>query len=409
MKPTIPFLGISLLFLLSSPLHAGLFDDLKRQAEKAVRDTAKDIAGSVVPGGQQQEERQQDEPVATPASNPGGTSVHQPSTPAGQGRRQASLSESEMRGLQICLGRLGYYQGKPDGKYGPGTAAAIRYFQQASGMPADGRATRGILDDCGRVYRTPAQRASFQQDAAQRVPKKVATTRNKTSSKPRYTEYPVLGGKEDQFRYELFAVRFKPELYSSKRYNIQRAIQKLYSEEWRSAKDEFERRRKSKELEKRLYEDAAKVPLIYRFVVPADLGTYDFKNQRYQIWVRKQLPVVPDISISHFFLNMPPDEAERFKKDCVGNRGVCKLYMEWVVEVVGSLGPGGALPVADVKQLRVYRTSNNDAAPDALLSDLVLNVNLDEMPVDNYYVKNMGRKPARAKKKQEKNTMEIEF
>ncbi len=84
MKPTIPFLGVSLLFLLSSPLHAGFFDDLKKQAERAVQDTAKGVMDSVVPA-----KKQESKPRDSAQSN-----ARQQSDDAGQADPSARVTSS---------------------------------------------------------------------------------------------------------------------------------------------------------------------------------------------------------------------------------------------------------------------------------------------------------------------------
>ena len=55
------------------------------------------------------------------------------------------LSLGEVEEIQMRLGTLGFAAGKPDGRIGPLTRAAIRRFQQAKGLPADGFADRTLL------------------------------------------------------------------------------------------------------------------------------------------------------------------------------------------------------------------------------------------------------------------------
>jgi len=50
----------------------------------------------------------------------------------------SSLSAAAVRRLQLQLGRLGYFHGPVTGFYGPLTIAAVRRFQAASGLNADG-------------------------------------------------------------------------------------------------------------------------------------------------------------------------------------------------------------------------------------------------------------------------------
>ena len=48
--------------------------------------------------------------------------------------------------LQEHLLHLGYYTSAVDGQYGPGTAAAIRSYEDASALPVAGAATRALLE-----------------------------------------------------------------------------------------------------------------------------------------------------------------------------------------------------------------------------------------------------------------------
>ena len=44
----------------------------------------------------------------------------------------------EVKDLQTRLSALGYYSGKIDGEFGPGTKEAVTAFQKANGLEADG-------------------------------------------------------------------------------------------------------------------------------------------------------------------------------------------------------------------------------------------------------------------------------
>jgi len=56
-----------------------------------------------------------------------------PATPLKLGAHGAAVIA-----LQRALARLGYYSGRIDGQYGPGTADAVSRFQTASGLAPDG-------------------------------------------------------------------------------------------------------------------------------------------------------------------------------------------------------------------------------------------------------------------------------
>lgn len=60
-------------------------------------------------------------------------------------RELQPLSRSEVRTLQEALNARGLDTGTPDGVAGPATRAGVRRYQQSQGLPADGYATRELL------------------------------------------------------------------------------------------------------------------------------------------------------------------------------------------------------------------------------------------------------------------------
>jgi membrane-bound lytic murein transglycosylase B len=66
-------------------------------------------------------------------------------------RDPAPLRHVEVRELQQLLNRLGLEAGPIDGLVGPGTRGAIRRFQAAQGVPADGHADPALLSHVRRV------------------------------------------------------------------------------------------------------------------------------------------------------------------------------------------------------------------------------------------------------------------
>ncbi len=56
------------------------------------------------------------------------------------------LSRTEIKALQSALGRAGFDAGKPDGISGPNTRRALRAFQVANDLVADGFLDRAVLD-----------------------------------------------------------------------------------------------------------------------------------------------------------------------------------------------------------------------------------------------------------------------
>jgi peptidoglycan hydrolase-like protein with peptidoglycan-binding domain len=54
-------------------------------------------------------------------------------------RDEINLSSDEIRELQITLREKGFYDGEPDGNFGPQTRQALMTFQQRQGLQASGR------------------------------------------------------------------------------------------------------------------------------------------------------------------------------------------------------------------------------------------------------------------------------
>lgn len=64
------------------------------------------------------------------------------------------LDRRETAELQRMLARLDFAPGSADGVAGRRTVAAIRLYQEFAGLPIDGKATRGLLDDVRDVSRS---------------------------------------------------------------------------------------------------------------------------------------------------------------------------------------------------------------------------------------------------------------
>ncbi|MBE5771266.1 MAG: peptidoglycan-binding protein [Clostridiales bacterium] len=94
-----------------------------------------------------------------------------------------------VRVLQSKLKSLGYYTGVVDGDYGTGTVEAVKAFQRAHGMTADGVAGGGTFNKLfgGDAKKASASSSSNQNASATRRP--VAT--RKPTVTPRKTETPI--------------------------------------------------------------------------------------------------------------------------------------------------------------------------------------------------------------------------
>ncbi len=105
---------------------------------------------------------------ATPTPTPAGTSSNTTLRSGSEG--------TEVRQLQTRLKELGYYTGSVDGSYGQGTTNAVKAFQAANKLQADGIAGKTTQDTLYSYY------AVAKKDATITVPPSNAT--NRPTSKP---------------------------------------------------------------------------------------------------------------------------------------------------------------------------------------------------------------------------------
>ena len=94
-----------------------------------------------------------------------------------------------VRALQRRLKALGYYSGSVDGSFGEGTSAAVRAFQQANGLEADGIAGTGTLN---ALYASDAITAAQAAQTPTPAPAPAATVAPETSSVISSTGYITL-------------------------------------------------------------------------------------------------------------------------------------------------------------------------------------------------------------------------
>jgi peptidoglycan hydrolase-like protein with peptidoglycan-binding domain len=80
-------------------------------------------------------------PVAAAAPPP-------PPSPA-TAKAAFALSSDSVRILQARLRQLGFYTGAVDGVWGAGSLSSFEAFQQAHGLPADGRLTAASVSALG--------------------------------------------------------------------------------------------------------------------------------------------------------------------------------------------------------------------------------------------------------------------
>ena len=396
MKPASFCLGMSIFFLFSAPLQAGFFDDLKRQAEKAVQGVTKGVVDGVLPGRKDAGEEKEDpaHSDARPAPSVGNTA-------------SAGDAYAEIRAVQVGLKQLGYYKGRPDGKYGKQTRAAIIAYQRDRGMKEDGRVTGRLAKDIQYVTNNVQARAELKEKQKARETASIAS--KASPARQQSSQLPTFG----PFTTELLYVRFNPERYSldyKNGYYLKQAIQRVYPREWRSIGDEFEQRRKLPELRERLLRDAEKQPLKYRFIKVNSLSRYNFDAQEYLVPL-PQLPFIVNRKARWASMKMSPDAAEAFKKRCTGGITFkqCEIYVEVVANIVGS-GNGEDTGLFGVlESVRVYNHSTNGGYPDAQLSDLVYVVDLKDIPEDTAFKMYGGEKLLGESVEKDDDKMEISF
>ncbi len=88
-------------------------------------------------------------PVSTPTVSAPPGSVPLPARAAAGGQPAFALSANSVRMIQARLRQLRLYGGSIDGLWGGGSLAALQSFQQAHGLPADGRLTAASVSALG--------------------------------------------------------------------------------------------------------------------------------------------------------------------------------------------------------------------------------------------------------------------
>lgn len=93
----------------------------------------------------------------------------------------------EVKALQKRLKELGYYKGSVDGDYGENTEKAVREFQKANGLSADGKAGEKTLEKLNSK-----NAVTYKQAHATATPKITAKPTKKVTATPRATSTPNL-------------------------------------------------------------------------------------------------------------------------------------------------------------------------------------------------------------------------
>jgi hypothetical protein len=131
-------------------------------------------------------------------------------------------------------------------------------------------------------------------------------------------------------------------------------------------------RRELPKLHARLMEEANNAPITYRSIYPIQLPKYDFDRQGYVLHFGVALRgAILNKGEGEGFISMNPDQAEKFKKDCMGNRLNCVLHLETIFQVVSAKGDYDWL-YAHVKRSRIYMKSVIAPGKETILSKLLI-------------------------------------
>ena len=108
-------------------------------------------------------------------------------TPTPRSLQVGFTGSDAVRALQKRLKELGYYSGSVDGDFGKGTESAVKAFQRANGLTADGKAGQKTLEKLNS-----RSAISWKQAHATPTPKVTAKPTKKVTATPRPTATPNL-------------------------------------------------------------------------------------------------------------------------------------------------------------------------------------------------------------------------
>ncbi len=114
-------------------------------------------------------------------------------TPTPKSLQRGFTDSNEVKQLQRRLKELGWYNGSADGDFGPATEAAVKAFQKANGLTADGKAGQKTLEKLNSSSAVTKKQASATA-TPKATAKATATPRPtpKTTATPRPTATPNL-------------------------------------------------------------------------------------------------------------------------------------------------------------------------------------------------------------------------
>ena len=111
-------------------------------------------------------------------------------TPTPKSLQRGFTDSSEVRALQKRLKELGWYSGSADGDFGPATEAAVKAFQKANGLTADGKAgqkTLEKLNSSSAITKKQASATATPKPTAKATAKPTARVTAKPTATPKPT------------------------------------------------------------------------------------------------------------------------------------------------------------------------------------------------------------------------------
>ena len=127
-------------------------------------------------------------------------------TPTPKSLQRGFTDSSEVRALQKRLKELGWYSGSADGDFGPATEAAVKAFQKANGLTADGKAGEKTLQKLNsssavskkQANATAAPKATGKTTATPKPTQKVTATPRPTATPNLSKDYYLQAGASGQ-------------------------------------------------------------------------------------------------------------------------------------------------------------------------------------------------------------------
>ena len=116
--------------------------------------------------------------ITTTPPTPTPTTAPVTPTPTPKSLQRGFTNSDSVRSVQKRLKELGYYKGSADGDFGPKTEEAVKEFQKANGLSADGKVGEKTL---AKLQSNSA--VSYKEAHATATPKKTATPTPKSNTK----------------------------------------------------------------------------------------------------------------------------------------------------------------------------------------------------------------------------------